>query len=174
MTKLIFKIIFKLCVPIICMIGVTSYGVYMRGGDPGAMLGKLAESTVDRVKSSANGAGDKVKSLASSNPASGSGSSKTIETKVYKWTDANGVTHFGSAPPEGIASDTLNIKTRKASAPASYPSAQGYGQATPAAMKLGPDGQPLPGVAGMNLPTGGDPAEMLKFLQSVQGQQVPQ
>lgn len=30
---------------------------------------------------------------------------------VYKWTDANGVTHYADAPPSGIKYEKLNVRT---------------------------------------------------------------
>jgi len=33
---------------------------------------------------------------------------------------------------------------------------------------MGPDGQPLPGMAGMNLPVAVDPAVLSEFLQTMQ------
>lgn len=35
-------------------------------------------------------------------------SSTTMAAQVYRWVDAQGITHFGAQPPEGQAAQTLN------------------------------------------------------------------
>lgn len=46
------------------------------------------------------------------------------EGQVYKWKDANGVTHYGEKPPEGRASRPMEIdRAPGAAAPAASPSA---------------------------------------------------
>ncbi|MCQ4259282.1 DUF4124 domain-containing protein [Stutzerimonas stutzeri] len=38
-------------------------------------------------------------------------SSSAMAGQVYKWVDAQGVTHFGAQPPQGQAAQTLNTAT---------------------------------------------------------------
>ncbi|MFL9814696.1 DUF4124 domain-containing protein [Stutzerimonas sp. VN223-3] len=38
-------------------------------------------------------------------------SSGVMASQVYKWVDAQGVTHFGAQPPEGQSSEVLNTAT---------------------------------------------------------------
>lgn len=39
-----------------------------------------------------------------------------MSASVYKWTDENGVTHFGDRQPVGTSSETLNVRSGTASA----------------------------------------------------------
>ncbi|MDN6856024.1 DUF4124 domain-containing protein [Pseudomonas sp. CAN2814] len=34
-----------------------------------------------------------------------------MAAQVYKWVDAQGITHFGAQPPEGTSADTVNTST---------------------------------------------------------------
>lgn len=38
-------------------------------------------------------------------------SSDVLAAKVYKWTDENGVTHYGAVAPQGKESETVNVRT---------------------------------------------------------------
>ncbi|KJH79977.1 DUF4124 domain-containing protein [Pseudomonas sp. KSR10] len=51
-------------------------------------------------------------------------SSSVMAGQVYKWVDAQGVTHFGAQPPQGQSAETLNTATpppRPAAAEAAAP-----------------------------------------------------
>ena len=51
-------------------------------------------------------------------------SSSVMAGQVYKWVDAQGITHFGAQPPQGQSAETLNTATpppRPAAAEASTP-----------------------------------------------------
>ncbi len=164
LVKLIFKLLFKATIPIVAVVGVMSYGYYLKGGDPGAVFAKIVDKTVQNAKSSVKDAGDSVK-IASpvSAPAS--------KTTVYQWKDENGVTVFGQRAPEDVASTTLVINNNKNVVAAQKPVmpeplAQELGAAN-----LGPNGEPLPGVAGMNLPVSMDPATLSDLLQTMQREQ---
>lgn len=159
LTKLVFKILFKALVPIVCLVGIMSYGLYMQGGDPAALFGKIAGGAFNNMKSSVKDAGQSVQNA-------GKVATGNNKTTVYKWVDENGVTQFGSAPPEHGSSETLTLKDNyKGVAPATAKTQT----AQPAQHNgLGPDGKPLPGVAGMNLPTSVDPAVLNGFLQTMQ------
>ena len=37
-------------------------------------------------------------------------SGNAIAAEVYKWTDANGVVHYGDKPPEGQTAQTINVR----------------------------------------------------------------
>src|SRR5690606_6865985 len=50
-------------------------------------------------------------------------SSSTMAAQVYKWVDAQGVTHFGAQPPEGQTAQTLNTVTPPPKVAATEPSA---------------------------------------------------
>lgn len=161
LTKMVFKILLKATVPLVCVIGITSYGLYARGGDPGALFSKLVGNSIQSAKSSVQGAGDSLQSVSPIKSASS-------KTKVYKWVDEYGVTQFGSAPPEGVQATSKTYNNNANLMAAQKPVQQELEQ--PAAA-LGPDGEPLPGMAGMNLPVAVDPAVLNEFLQTMQQQQ---
>ncbi len=46
-----------------------------------------------------------------------------LATKVYQWTDSEGVTHFGPQPPPGVEAKEIRPRTGH-SEPVHYPSAQ--------------------------------------------------
>lgn len=43
-------------------------------------------------------------------------------TEVYRWKDANGVTHYGARPPEGVEAERMNIKEPPPATPVAAPS----------------------------------------------------
>lgn len=163
--KLVLKILLKASIPIVCLVGVMSYGMYMRGGDPGASLKQMVGGSIQSVKSSVSEAGDSLQSVSPVKSASN-------KTTVYKWVDANGVTQFGSAPPNGVTAKSLtydnNANIMDAQKPVPSVQAASDAQTQPGVL---PNGERMPGVAGMNLPTGVDPGVLSKFLQTMQQQQ---
>jgi len=163
--KLILKILLKATIPLVMVVGVMSYGMYSRGGDPAALFSKLLGNSIQSAKSSVQGAGDAIQAV---KPGSSSGSSN--KTTVYKWVDANGVTQFGSRPPDGVAATSMTLKnnTNVMQAQKPLPDMTAEKQTQPG---MGPDGEALPGVAGMNLPVAVDPAVLSEFLQTMQQQQ---
>lgn len=162
LTKMVLKMTLKLTVSIAMMVGVLSYGMYLRGGDPGAMFKGMIGNTVQSAKSSVRGAGNSLKMA----------SPVKSKTTVYQWVDANGVTQFGSTPPAGVAAESKtyknNVNLMNAQKPVENPQVQADGEMKPG---FGPDGERLPGVAGMNLPVNVDPATLSKFLQTMQQEQ---
>lgn len=160
LTKMVLKILLKATVPLVCVIGITSYGMYARGGDPGALFSKLLGHSIQSAKTSVQGAGDSLQSVSPIKTAKS-------KTKVYKWVDEYGVTQFGSAPPEGVQSTSKTYNNNANLIAAQKPVRAQHEFDQPAAA-LGPDGQPLPGVAGMNLPVAVDPAVLNEFLQTMQ------
>lgn len=162
LTKIVLKMLLKLTLSIVCMVGVMSYGMHLRGGDPGALLAKVTGGALQSAKSSVQGAGNSIKM----------NSPIKSKTTVYQWVDANGVTQFGSAPPAGVASQEKsynnNANLMNAQKPMPSAHASNDGQEQPG---FGPDGERLPGVAGMNFPTSGDPEKLKEFLQALQESQ---
>jgi len=116
------------------------------------------------AKSSVKGAGETVQSVATGG--------ESDKTTVYKWVDEYGVTQFGSHPPNGVDATTMvvNNKANVVARRKPVPTVEEQ-QAAQQGPKLGPDGEPLPGIAGMNLPVAVDPAVLSEFLQSMQQQQ---
>jgi len=162
--KLIFKLLFKATIPIVCVIGVMSYGFYMKGGDPGAVFAKIVDKTVQNAKSSVKSAGSSVQSAAPVKAASS-------KTTVYQWKDENGVTVFGERAPDDMASKTLVINNNENVVSAHKPRAPEPEAQELGAANLGPDGKPLPGMAGMNLPVSMDPETLSDLLQTMQREQ---
>ncbi len=189
MASIVLKLLFKMAIPLILLLGLLSYGLYMRGGDPAALFGKLAGNMAQSAKSSLAGAGSALKKTASL--PSGSGGSKT---QVYKWVDSHGVTQFSSAPPQQGAATLLTIdnnvntfaaqqtpksienqSTQQKTTPhqaIEHPSIKQSRQTSRSGQFKGQDlglgTDRLPGVAGMDLPTNVDAATLNKFLQSLQ------
>jgi len=162
LTKMVLKILFKATIPLVMIVGVMSYGMYSRGGDPAAFFQKIVGNSVQSATSSIQGAGNSLESIS---PVELPGS----KTTVYKWVDANGNTQFGSTPPPGVNA-TAKTYNNNANLMAGTP-AQKSPKPSAAAPGMGPDGQPLPGVAGMDLPVAVDPAVLSEFLQTMQQQQ---
>lgn len=159
---MIFKILLKATIPMVIIAGVMSYGMYTRGGDPAGLFKKLLGSSMQSAKSSIQGAGDSLESIS---PVAKSAN----KTTVYKWVDENGNTQFGSAPPEGINA-TAKTYNNNANLMAATP-VQKRPDPNAQTPHLGPDGQPLPGMAGMNLPVAIDPAVLSELLQGMQQSQ---
>jgi len=159
LTKLILKLLLKATIPLVIIAGVVSYGLYMRGGDPAGLFKKLAGNSIQSAKSSILGAGDTLESIS---PVSLPGG----KTTVYQWVDENGNTQFGSTPPSGIDA-TAKTYNNNANLMAGTPTQKRH-DPTKQLPRLGPDGQPLPGMAGMNLPVAVDPAVLSEYLQTMQ------
>ncbi len=63
--RLIAKLMFKACVPLILIAGVLTYGFYLRGGDPGALWKGIAGRASDQVVNLFSGMGDDASRAAS-------------------------------------------------------------------------------------------------------------
>jgi len=151
--------LFKATIPLVIIVGMMSYGMYTRGGDPAGLFKTLLGNSMQSAKSSIQGAGDSLESISPvALPSS--------KTTVYKWVDENGNTQFGSTAPEGVAA-TAKTYNNNANLMAGTP-VQKQPDTSEQLPRTGPDGQPLPGVAGMNLPVAVDPATLSEFLQSMQ------
>lgn len=154
--KLVLKLLFKACLPLVAVAGILSYGLYLKGGDPMKMWSSVASRITGSIgQSTANTA----QSFQNLSPI-GEGSQNS--TTVYSWVDANGTTHFGSQPPPGIQAKTLNINSSRnvvapTYAPARTPNRSISASAsTPRTVQTtstdsGSD-ENLPGMAGMKLP----------------------
>lgn len=156
MLRLVLKILLKATIPLALMIGVTSYSLYLRGGDPMAMLSKVT-----------GGAGDSISTMVSSVKAStqstlvaakttltaesgNSGGSQTL----YRWVDADGSPHYSNVKPHGVRELSVvkvDPDQNLLNAPAAEKGAASGNEGN-AAMAM-------PGAAGMALP--GDPLLLL-------------
>lgn len=152
--KLLFKIVLKACLPLVAMVGIVSYMLYMNGGDPLAMgkhmIAKISPPSARQIAGSARtGASNTLSSITNGvKSATGQGSA-VGKPQVYKWLDASGVTQYGSHPPEG-ARDIQPMKIKSSPAPSEpTPSAAHAGGLTGTGK-----GQSIPGMPGVNLPGG--------------------
>ncbi len=190
--RLIAKLMFKACVPLILLAGVLTYGFYLRGGDPGAVWKGIANRASDQVASLFSDMGDDA-SRAAGVLSRGAASATGIETenrltRVYTWKDASGVTHYSSAEPAGVSATSVsvdpNVNVLAPVTAAPRTSEPNYGDEGDNDSADSADR--LPGVAGQVLSTrsdrqgGGDgaassssgatldPAQLLRMLQSAQ------
>jgi len=111
--RLVAKILFKACVPLVIMVSLGSYMLYLRGGDPAAVLkhvagGAFSQALValreakDDASSTVQGAVGTVGGLADSD-------NNSASTEVFVWKDADGVTHYSNSPPVDANSQSLMI-----------------------------------------------------------------
>lgn len=120
MTRLIFKLLFKACLPLAMLVGVMSYGLYLSGGDPGAVFSRVAGGAIDTLRASvrqvAGSASDSLNSVAGGLSQAlgddGPGPAGTGATRpgvpasnapgsqaFFTWTDASGIKHYSSVDP---------------------------------------------------------------------------
>jgi len=187
MAGLIGKLLFKAMVPLVLMIGVMSYGVHLRGGDPLAILQGIGSGIGGRVMASAESAADDVRNGARD----GAGAIGVLSaqgadgrSRVFSWQDADGVTHYSTeAPDQGAtAVRTLSIDPDvNVLAPVRAPapvvvSAVSPAPATPdrAAVERAQDPEtvPLPGMGGLAAGAADkvSPEQAARLLKMLQGQ----
>ncbi len=187
--RLIAKLMFKACVPLILIAGVLTYGFYLRGGDPGALWKGIADKASDQVASLFSNMGDDALRAASalSRGAVSAAGTETENglTKVYTWKDASGVTHYSSAEPAGVSATFVSVDPNvNVLAPVTF--APRISEADSGGEADSESADRLPGVAGQVLSTrsdrqgGGDevtssssgvkldPAQLLRMLQSAE------
>lgn len=157
-TRLVLKILFKATIPLLMVVGVTSYSLYLRGGDPLALASKVTggagesiSNMVSSVKDSTRSTLVAAKSTLTSDD-SGSGGSETL----YRWVDADGSPHYSNVKPEGVR----ELSVVKVDPNQNVLNAPATGKATPADNPESAAAMALPGAAGMAL-TGGDPLLLL-------------
>jgi len=63
LTKMILKLLFKAMVPLICVAGFLSYGLYMKGGDPMAMWSKIGGGMLGSLRDTGTKTAESVQSL---------------------------------------------------------------------------------------------------------------
>lgn len=146
-TKLIFKILFKATLPLVAMVGITSYVLYTKGGDPLQLLkiagGGISEKASGMLGSARQNSADALSSLQQGGENTDGDASGPI---MYRWKDASGATHFGNVPPsDAIELTQLNIDPDRNMIPARKKAQQAVDAS---AEQL----QTLPGAAGIALP----------------------
>ena len=188
MWRLVAKLLFKASLPLILLVGALSYGLYMQGGDPGAVLRSVAGNAMKSVTSAARNATNSVTgslegSLDTLKPGDVVEGGKAI-SEFYTWVDENGVTHYSSEPPADRSTDTVTVDANT-NIIVSLPSGQPHdnqdtnfdatgnpdGAGAPGTghpQTVMPDGGRLPGMAGIVLPDGVNPQSLVELLQSRQ------
>lgn len=167
LTRIVLKILFKACLPLVAVVGIMSYMMYLNGGDPKALIAKVFSGAAGQARSSMQQAGQSARSLTpSSLTPSSEGSS--IST-VHKWVDSDGVTHFSSSAPANVQSQTMRVNAN-ANVVASTPKPKP--KADPSAASNGPSaggaGQVIPGTGGLELPVNLNRKELTEFLEKAQ------
>ncbi|MEE9319258.1 MAG: DUF4124 domain-containing protein [Granulosicoccus sp.] len=109
--RLILRLTFKLSLPLVAILGVLSYGHYMRGGDPGALWRTVAGGAGDRLASVWGSTRDSADNVSRAVGQIGNGPDAAT-TDVWTWKDENGVTHFGSQAPANTHATSITIDNR--------------------------------------------------------------
>lgn len=127
------KWIFKSLLTMAFMFGASSYLMYLKTGHtPWALLGinsfsdltsrvstpsvpadlqSLTQQLTEKMSAVGDGASDLVpEGVADILPDM---SSESEPTTVYKWVDANGVTHFGEAPPKDVQAQQIVVDANR-------------------------------------------------------------
>lgn len=113
--RMVGKLLFKATLPLVILAGIGTYGVYMTGGDPGALWGGVADRVGMQARALVAGARDDATraagALSGSMPKSvkSEGAAHEGKSRVYKWVDADGLTHFSTHAPKGVESSTMMI-----------------------------------------------------------------
>ncbi len=187
--RLVARILFKACVPLVAIAGVLTYGVYLRGGDPAALWGSVAErglAQFDKVFAGVQGDASRAADAIGRSAASMARTPDPAgRTTVFTWQDADGLTHYSTERPEGVMAGTVSVDPNvNVLAPVRAPEPEPSAAVAASDMAEGaisePDGR-LPGVAGQVLATREpaqasrdnadqgaalDPAQLLRMLQS--------
>lgn len=177
-TKLVLKILLKAAIPLCAVVGIASYALYAAGGDPISVLKQVGGGFGERVSALSRSAGSSIDSARKKTTSTFSNDEPGKSQTLYRWKDADGITHFSSTPPDdGAQADTLNIDPNRnlVSAPkrqhneakasnASQMSGQVNGQID------GDLPENMPGISGILTP-GMNPAQMIsKFKQAQEDQ----
>lgn len=114
--KIITKLLFKATLPLIMVAGALSYGLYARGGDPGALLGSIGAGIGNQISTSVSSASQNAQSVLSRagenarNAIAQTGNTDTTleaasgQVQIYTWKDADGITHYSSEPTQNSSS----------------------------------------------------------------------
>lgn len=113
--RMVGKLLFKAALPLVAVAGVLTYGVYMRGGDPGALWKGALAGTVSQASTLVSGLKNDATRAAGAlsmpgDVSSGAQSSSGGElTTVFTWQDAQGVTHYSSTEPVHLQASTVTV-----------------------------------------------------------------
>lgn len=109
LAKLVLKLCFKACVPLVLVAGIATYGVYLNGGDPGAIWKAVASGASSELGTMLGNARSTVSNSVANVKDGAIASADNPTTEVYMWKDASGVAHFSNSKPSDVQSQTLQI-----------------------------------------------------------------
>lgn len=109
--RLILRLTFKMSLPLVAILGVLSYGHYLRGGDPGGLWRGVASGAGDRLASLWGSTRDGAGNVSRAAGQLGNGAD-AVTTEVWTWKDENGITHFGSQAPENTHATSITVDNR--------------------------------------------------------------
>ena len=104
LSRLIARLLFKAVLSLAMLLGVASYGLYLTGGDPKAVWRRVASGTIGSVGESVGGIGERV-----SRALDTSRGHESPVGQVWTWRDGNGLVHYASTPPAGVAATALSV-----------------------------------------------------------------
>ena len=164
LARLVLKILFKACLPLVAVFGIMSYMFYLQGGNPGAVLSKVIGGIAGKARQSVQQAGQ---SLDSIKP----GEESSI-SEVHTWVDEYGVTHYSSRAPVDAQSTTLRVNSNAnvvTSTPMPKPESEpGSELGSEPTQTGGLKGLTIPGSGGLKMPVNLNRKELTEFLEQAQ------
>lgn len=102
MSGIFFKLLFKAMVPVVMLVGVMSYMMYIQGQDPLAPLKSVAGGIGDSISETSRSVKNAAANAGSIIPdqLAATGEKKEAGRRIYRWIDSEGVTHFGTSKPD--------------------------------------------------------------------------
>ena len=175
--RLVLKLLLKACVPLVAVVGIMSYMLYLQGGDPGAVFSKITAGIGGKARDSVKQAGQSFDSLSSNTT-----SSSPSVSEVHTWVDEYGVTHYSTSAPADGQSEMLRLNPNAnvvASVPtrepepelkfkkafSDRPSSNADSTDTAATDE---EGALIPGANGLRMPVKLNRADLTKFLDQSQ------
>ena len=168
LARLVLKILFKACLPLVAVFGIISYMFYLQGGDPGAVFSKVMGGIAGKARQSVQQAGQSLDSIKPDEESSIS--------EVHTWVDEYGVTHYSSSAPINGQSQTLRINsnanvvasTQKRKAESASETGSGSELGSGPTQTGGLKGLTIPGSGGLKMPVNLNRKELTEFLEQAQ------
>ncbi len=176
-TRLVLKLLLKACVPLIAVVGVMSYLLYLQGGDPAAVFSKITSGISGKARDSVQQAGQSFGSLKSS-----TASTSSSVGEVHTWVDEHGVTHYSTSAREDGDSETVRLNPNAnvvASVPTREPASEpkfkkAFSDRLPSTADSADGAQGdeqgalIPGTDGLRMPVKLNRDDLTKFLDQSQ------
>lgn len=175
--RLLLKLLFKAALPIMAVVGIMSYMLYLQGGDPGAVFSKITADIGGKARDSVQKMGQSFDSLKPT-----AAPSWSTVSEVHTWVDEYGVTHYSTSAPADGRSEMVRLHPNAnvvASVPSRGPEPElefkkafsdrlpqnAESSNTDASIE---EGQPIPGMDGLRLPVNLNRSDLIKFLDQSQ------